>query len=332
MNQGQPLASPDFDRSGTRRLGPIAAALALACALPPAAQAQDYGGVSDETLEAGPQLLELASTVEALGLGGAHMGSGAHAIFSHPALVDGGGASSLVQRFGSGATRVTASGGTSWFGGGVAIGLALLEHGAPGADPAQLLSDEAALSVPGPTGAVDFVLAAGFSRSVMGLEAGLSAKLVGQRLGGGRATTGALDLGVAKGFGPATVALSVQNLGPALESDGVSPVQDLPLAKRVALGAFSRRYPVGPLDIGGAAQLARTGQGAIEVGGGLEIAWWPVAGRTFVGRIGGRHTGDGTASPVTFGAGFAGDRIRLDYAFQGYDSVEGAHSFGLAFR
>ncbi|NNM34062.1 MAG: hypothetical protein HKO53_13395, partial [Gemmatimonadetes bacterium] len=130
----------------------------------------------------------------------------------------------------------------------------------------------------------------------------------------------------------ATVALSVQNLGPALESDGVSPGQDLPLAKRVALGAFSRRYPLGPLDLGGAAQLARTGQGDIEVGGGLEIAWWPVAGRTFVGRIGGRHTGDGTASPVTFGAGFAGDRIRLDYAFQGYDSVDGAHSFGLAFR
>lgn len=332
MDQGQPLSPPHGKLGGPRRLGPLITTLLLAFTLPQAVRAQDYGSVSDAALEAGPQLLELASTIEALGLGGAHMGTGAHAIFSHPALVEGGGATSLLQRFGGGATRIAASGGTTWFGGGVAVGIAALEYGAPGADPSSLLADEAALTLGGPTGAVDYILAAAFARTVFGIEAGLSAKLVGQRLGGDRSTTGAVDLGVAKGFGPATVALSIQNLGPALESETGGPEAELPLAKRVSLGAFTRRYPLGPLDVGGAAQLVRTGQGDVVVGGGLEVAWWPIAGRTFIGRIGGRRTGDSTASPVTFGAGFAGDRIRLDYAFQGYDSVDGAHSFGLAFR
>ena len=331
MTQGQPPSR--HSRLGmTRGAWLVMAALAVVSILPLGVRGQDYDGVSDVILEAGPQLLELAPTIEALALGGAHMGSGAHAIFAHPALIDGEGTSALVQRFGEAATRVMASGGMEWFGGSVAIGLALLEYGAPGADPSLLLSDEAALTVAGPTGAAEYAVSAGFSRTVKGLEAGIAAKLVGQRLGGSGSTTAAFDFGLAKSFGPASVALTVQNVGPALESAIPAPSEDLSLAKRVSLGAFTRRYPVGPLDIGGAAQVMRTGQGDLTVGGGLEVAWWPVAGRTFVGRIGGRRTGDGTASPLTFGAGFAGDRIRVDYAFQGYDSVEGAHSFGLAFR
>lgn len=324
-------------RSPVRSPGPngwmrLWAAILAVSTAPVAARAQEYGDVSDRALEAGPHLLELAPTIEALGLGGAHMGSGAHALFSHPALLDGGGTHVLAQRFGEGGTRFTASGGTSWFGGDVALGVAVLEYGAPGSGPSALLADEASLVVPGPAGAAAFLAAAGFSRSIKGLEAGAAAKVVGQRLGNGRATTAAVDLGVAKSVGPATVALSVQNLGPALEFDEAGPGEELPLAKRVTLGVFTRRYPLGPLDIGAAAQLGRTGQGEFAAGGGLEIAWWPVAGRTFVARIGGRQAGDGTATPLTVGFGFAGDRIRLDYAFQGYDSVDGAHSFGVAFR
>ncbi|MDH3224686.1 MAG: hypothetical protein OEO23_13290 [Gemmatimonadota bacterium] len=299
----------------------------LSCLTIPA-EAQTYADVSEASLEAGPLLLELTPTVEALGLGGAHMGSGAHALFSHPSILEGGGSTVSLQRWGRGGTRVTATGGAAWFGGSVAVGLTVLDYGAPGDIPSDLLRDEGALAVAGTSGASEFALAAGFSGGLLGLEAGGSVKVIGQRLGPNRGTTAALDLGIAKALGPATVALAVQNLGPALD---VGP-EELSLANRVTLGAFTRRWPVGPIDLGAAAQVVREGSGEVVGGGGLEVAWWPIRGRTFIGRVGARRVADGTARSLTAGLGFAGDRIRVDYAYQGYDSVNGAHSFGLAFR
>ena len=70
-------------------------------------------------------------------------------------------------------------------------------------------------------------------------------------------------------------------------------------------------------------------------GGGLEVAWWPVQRRVFIVRIGAVRVAEGDSSPFTFGAGFEGDRIRIDWAYRDYgheDFRAGSHSIGIAFR
>ena len=264
-----------------------------------------------------------------MALGNAYVARDAQAIFYHPALLATDGVGASAQRFGEGSTHVTIAGGMEWFDGAVGIGASFLEYGANGQTPSGLLRDVGALGLNGPFAASEFMASAGYAREVVdGLRAGAVAKVIGQRLAGAHGSTAAVDLGLGMEAGPVTLALSAQNLGPELEIGS----EALPLAKRVTFGASTRRTPVGPLDIGLAGQVTRDGAGDILPGGGVEVAWWPVIGRVFVARIGVQRVVDGVQSALTFGGGFEGDRIRIDYAFQGFDSLEGAHRFGLAFR
>jgi hypothetical protein len=66
---------------------------------------------------------------------------------------------------------------------------------------------------------------------------------------------------------------------------------------------------------------------------GLEVGYWPVNGRTFVGRVGYRYRSDDfTACPLTFGAAFLGDNISLEYAYQGFDDGDPSHRFSVGWR
>ena len=77
---------------------------------------------------------------------------------------------------------------------------------------------------------------------------------------------------------------------------------DRPLPFRVTFGASSNSYVVGPLDLIATAAVSRRRDGDVIPAAGVEVAWWPVRGRTFIGRLGVRRVpGDG-ASPVTLGA------------------------------
>ena len=99
------------------------------------------------------------------------------------------------------------------------------------------------------------------------------------------------------------------------------------------LGAGTQgRRPVGPLDIGGAVQVARAGGGEIVPGGGVEIAYWPIVRRVFIVRIGAARVVEGDGLPVTFGAGFEGDRIRVDYSYSEHEPMVGAHRVGISIR
>ncbi|MGI9625635.1 MAG: hypothetical protein ACR2QM_02260 [Longimicrobiales bacterium] len=295
------------------------------------AQAQTFGDVNPRALSNGPLLLEIPNSTRALALGNAYAGSDSDAIFYHPALLSGSGAGADFQHFGSGGTHLSLSAGTEWFGGQIGFGVSALDYGAAGESTDALLRDLGSLGVEGPVGASEYALSVGYKMEVAGpIEAGVVAKVVGQRLGGLSGSTAAVDLGVSMDTGPVTLALSAQNLGPEIEVGDTSP--PLALAKRVTLGAASDRRPVGPFDIGAAAQITRDGAGDLLPGGGIEVAWWPVVGRTFIARVGARRIVEGVGSAVTFGGGFTGDRIRLDYAFQGFDAIDGAHRFGVAFR
>ncbi len=176
--------------------------------------------------------------------------------------------------------------------------------------------------------ATEFVGTVGYAREVFGFGVGAAAKVVGQRSEGVLARTVAVDVGVAREIGPVTAALTVRNLGRDMEMSG----RRIPLPWQVAVGAGVERKPVGPLDIGGAVHVTREGGGEIVPGGGVEIAYWPIQRRVFVVRIGGTRVVEGDGLPLTFGAGFEGDRIRLDYAFSDRDPISGPHRIGVAIR
>ena len=280
----------------------------------------------------GPLVLKLSSSSRAIGLGGAFWtGGGAGAVLHHPALIAGDGFGGSRRMIG-GATHLALSGSRAWLGGAVAAGVSFLQYGTSADTPLELPREAAALIGGGHMSASEHVASLGFADELFGLDVGAVAKLVGQSLGGLRGSAMAVDLGVATSIGRITTALSVQNLGRALQLGRY----EVPLARRVVVGAGTGgRAPVGPLDIGGAVQVARESDGKIVPGGGLEIAWWPVQRRIFIARIGAVRVVEGDSSPFTFGAGFEGDRIRIDWAYRDYgheDLRAASHSFGIAFR
>ena len=185
-----------------------------------------------------------------------------------------------------------------------------------------------ALLTSGAVGASELVGSIGYGRIIRDVRVGIVVKAIEQRVGGGRNATWAVDVGAAKEVLDITWGLSVQNLGPDLEIG----LANRPLPFRVTFGASSDSYVVGPLDLIATAAVSRRRDGDVIPAAGVEVAWWPVRGRTFIGRLGVRRVpGDG-ASPVTLGAAFRGDDITVEYTFEGFDGEGSAHRVGLRWR
>jgi hypothetical protein len=286
----------------------------------------------------GPIVLELPASTRALALGNAFaLGFGdSDAIFYHPGVLnraEGMGAS--VQWFAAGGTLTSLSAGQAWFGGGVALGIQHLGYQVPGDAVGTvdgilgLPADEGSLRESGEAGASEMVISVGYGRTVSGIQVGAAGKLIDQRLGYRTASTMAVDVGIALTPGPVTVGLSAQNLGPGLAMAG----GDIPLPTRFTAGASSRAAPVGPLDVSVSSAVSYRLDGDVVPSLGLEVGYWPVNGRTFVGRVGYRYRSDAySASPVTFGGAFLGDNIILDYAYQGFDTGDPSHRVSIGWR
>jgi len=278
-----------------------------------------------------PLLLELPASTRALGLGGAFVLSTAEsdAIFHNPgALIDADGAGLAAQRYRSSSTLGTFSAATGWAGGSLAFGVQVLSYGAvvPWLDG--IPDDANDLLGDAPIGASELVGSIGYGREILGFKVGVVGKAIEQRIGPGRDATAAADIGVVRRLMGITFGLSAQNLGPGLSIGG----GELPLPTRVTFGASTPSRPVGPLDVLATTAVSRRRDGEIIPSGGLEIAWWPIVGRTFIGRVGVRRVpGDG-ATPFTFGLGFSGDFITIEYAFEQFDAPGASHRLGLSWR
>jgi hypothetical protein len=125
-----------------------------------------------------------------------------------------------------------------------------------------------------------------------------------------------------------TFGVSAQNLGPGLSIGDIS----LPLPTRVTLGISTPSMQVGPLDLLISTAVWHRRDGEIIPAGGIEIAWWPIVGRTFIGRVGVRRVPNPGACPFTFGLGFRGDAISVEYAFEEFDAPGSSHRIGLSWR
>lgn len=276
-----------------------------------------------------PAVVELPASARAMGLGGAfQLGApDSDIVFHHPALSERAAGMMLgYQRYGGAATGMTLSAGAGWLDGGVAVGLQALEYGSAG--PGLREGGLDPILAGGEKGAGELVATLAYARPVGPVRLGVAGKLVGQRIGEARDTRGAIDVGVAREVGSLWLALSARNLGPAYALDGV----EAPQPEEIRLGAGGYGRPVGPLDVGLAATVARRADGEWTGGGGVELGYWPVRGRTFVVRVGGRRVPEGGASPVTFGGSFWGDDLVVEYAFEPVDGRDGVHRVALGWR
>ena len=285
-----------------------------------------------------PRVLSLPASARAMALGGAYMMNANHAdaLFHHPALLASATGFGLdVQRWNGAGTSAAASAVTGWLGGGIGIGLQVLtaglpEHGETGAGGTghSDTGRQDDLFTHGPVPLSEQVATLGYARRFFGVQFGVTGKLVELRLDGARSSTLLADVGAARALGPVTVGLTVRDLG----SDPFQTDGDFTPA-RVVLGVGSYGKQVGPLDVGFTGALSR-GSDDTRVGGGLEFGYWPISGRTFVARVGLQTTPEGSeADPVTFGFAFWGDRVVVEWAYQGFGEMDAAtHRFGVRWR
>ena len=279
--------------------------------------------------ERAPVVLGLGSGARALGLGGAFQpdAGDADAVFVNPALAAQAGGFALGwQRFDAESTMFSLSTASDWYGGGVFGGVQVLDW--TGAAPGQYPGGVDPLLGEGGPGGSEMALTVGYGRSLFGLRAGVGAKYLVQRVGASNAATVALDLGLARQLGPGWLHLTGRNLGaPTTWGD-----TDVDLPTEVALGWGAYGQPIGPLDLGAAVEVSRRADGELLAGGGLEFGYWPVRGRTFVGRIGLRRVPEGEAAPVSFGGSYWGDALVIDYGFHPVDGTDGIHRITLGWR
>ena len=279
-----------------------------------------------------PRSFDLPASTRAMGLGGAYMMNArqADAIFYHPSLLrQATGFGVDFQRWGSQSSSSSAAAATSWLGGGVGVGLLTLQYGAPGEGVAAAPAGQDHLFELGRSPVSERVATVGLARRFFGIDFGLSAKLVEERIADARDAETQFDMGASREVGPLTVGLTVRDLGkePVVGDGGFEP-------GRVLLGVGSYGWVLGPLDVGVAA-AADIGGGDTVLAGGVEVGYWPIRGRTFVGRVGVMGVPAGSkAGPFSFGFAFWGDNLVAEWAFVPVSGATdgGTHRFGLHWR
>jgi hypothetical protein len=279
-----------------------------------------------------PIMLQLPGSTRALGTGNAYplAAPDPDVLFYNPALIDAArGLSGSLAMYGESGNLLSVTAATDWWHGSIALGVQTLTYDEfvpetnnirpldPGI-PAQnvVLTSSSQIGT------------AAYARSLFGFRFGIAGKFVDQRVAGEHDVTVAGDIGVARNLGRFVVGLAGRNLGRDPEFAGFSA--ELPSS--VSLAAASRSRAVGPLDLSVAATGSWYRDERFGAGGGIEAGYYPITGRTFTARVGFRWIEDSDLVPITVGGGFTGDRIGIDYAYEGVDNGDAVHRFTIRWR
>jgi hypothetical protein len=183
-----------------------------------------------------------------------------------------------------------------------------------------------------PTGrtvsANDVAASVGYGMTWRTVRLGATAKYVRQSLADASGGVPALDVGAAIDvWRGATIGVSVQNVGPDLETAGSSA----PLPRFFRLGASLPWRGVGPFDVLGTVEVAQHREGDVLPLGGAEVTWTSANGLAFSARVGAlAHSENAATSRVSFGGGVRARHFALDYAYQSFDALAlTTHRFGL---
>jgi hypothetical protein len=242
-----------------------------------------------------PLVLKLPATARVLALGGAQVAlRDADAVFGNPALVGTATAFALGgERYQSGATAGTVLSSSTIGPVGYGVGIHLLEA----TDTTSLAATAAA------------------SLTWKQIRWGLAAKYIAERALTDDATGVSFDVGASKSlsFWNSTIGVAVQHIGPDFTANGRS----VELPTQLALGMASGTRPIGRwIDFSGAYELNVRRDGDVFTRGGVEVAYVPLEGVTFTGRVGRRRPQSDQERALTLGGGFAVDRVSLDYGWE----------------
>jgi len=279
-----------------------------------------------------PKTTQLPASTRAMALGDSYIMNSGHAdaLFYHPALLTGSsGVGFEVQRWGTNSSSATLSGAVQWLGGGVGIGVRTLQYGAFGSGALAAPSGQDHLFGFGSVPVSERVATIGYARETFfDIDLGVAVDLVDQRVGSSRQSVALIDVSAAVEVGPVGLGLTVHDLGgkPILDS-GSGPA-------KVVLGAGAYGEQIGIFDFGFAANVGLDDDD-VTYGGGVELGYWPIQGRTFVARLGFQSVPDASdAKPFTAGLAFWGDDITVEWAYRPFSNADegGSHRFGLRWR
>jgi hypothetical protein len=305
-----------------RALGRLAAPLLLALwvALPAALSAQTPG-------RAAP-LLELPAGARAVGLGGAAQLGAADSdhMFQHPAYLGVGGFRATAWLVDASGSAISLSTGTGAFGGRVALGVRAAEW--TGVSPDASAGGLDGIFDTGDAGRSTTALTLGYARAIpFDLDLGVTATLVADRVDTSRPRTVAVDVGLGTEVGPLALALTARNLGNDLEFGSTA----VPLPTRYEFAAGGYGQQLGPLDLGAAVRAGIRDDDEFVYGGGLELGYYPIQGRTFIARVGGQSVPEGDGAALTLGGSYRGDELTIDYAWRDVDGLA-VHTITLGWR
>ena len=294
---------------------------AVACAVPLNAQQPQRAVL----------LPQLPASVRAAALGNAFvLGSGEpEAIFYNPALSGGMEQVSVSgQWYGGSATLYTVAAGGQILGTSLAVGLQTVDYGAaPGDLGFADLHGAERLTVAATRVASERVLTVGANRRMLGVRLGVAVKALERREDAERRVRPAVDLSTGLNVGPVAVGLSVHDLGESMTLGE----EEVDLPTRATLGASSRTLQLGPLDVVATAAATYHFDEEFVSGGGVEVSYWPIQGRTFTARAGWREMEEAGAEPLTLGAAVTLDSFMVEYAWQRFEQAD-VHRVGVRLR
>lgn len=228
------------------------------------------------------------------------------------------------------AVSLSLAAGAEWWGGALGGSVQTLDYEAAVVGYDNLFGAESLLGADGPVRVSERVASLGYAHTVWKLDTSVTAKLLELRAAGDVAHGVAVDVAVGKEVGPVRLALAGRHLGPALGLDA----GEFTLPARATVSATTERsIPLGPIDFAATTSLSVREDGEVLPAGGVEVAYWPIAGRTFFARFG-LQRADAARRLFTFGAGFSGDAIAIDWAYVPYEggAVDGAHRVSVRLR
>lgn len=288
--------------------------------------------ISAQAIGSLPKTTKLPSSVRAMALGDSYvMNSGqADALFYHPAqLTSARGFGADLQRWGAASSAAAFSGAFDFFGGTWGVGLRVLQYGVPDGSTLQAPIGQDHQFVAGGDPASERTATIGYARDIFGISAGVSVDLLDARIESSQHNVALFDIGISKDVGPLGVGLTAQDIGEKpLVNSGSEPA-------RIVLGAGAYGQQVGIFDLGLAAHLGRDADDEWAYGGGVELGYYPIQGRTFIARLGFQDTPEGSdASPLTTGFAFWADDVRIEWAFRPFSGGDqgGTHRIGVSWR
>lgn len=277
-----------------------------------------------------PKVFTLPASTRAMALGNAYQPTARHSdgLFYNPALLVGSTGFGLdVQQWSRTSSSSSVSSVVTWFGGVAGVGLQVVHFNL---STSTVPDGQDHLFSGGPVGVSERVASIGYGHEIFGVDVGVAGKLAETRVGDARSRVALLDAGAAREVGPVVVGLAVQDLGhrPFSSEDEEDGDHETP---RIVLGAGAYGAELGIFDVGFSAAVTRSDATTV-VGGGVELGYWPVTGRTFLARVGVQRVPDASdASPFTFGLAFWGDDLRIEWAYQAIGS-RGTQRIGVSWH